>query len=178
MNFRKWLAVTLALSLACINPALAQNQLPAIQGPGGPIMAQPVVNIGYDSGTGQPCVVGKVVTCVLSATGGGGSGAAVFTPTSATSNASLSVTTSSQATALPTGSTQIVENIGSSPAYVTFSVGAGTATTAGYPISAGTKVAFAPSTATYINYITASGTTTLTISGGSGGAAPRRQPSR
>lgn len=35
-------------------------------------MAQPVVNIGYDTGTGLPCVVGKVVTCVLSAGGGGG----------------------------------------------------------------------------------------------------------
>jgi hypothetical protein len=78
---KKLLAGLLALTLVA-GPALAQNQIPAIQGPGGPIMAQPVINIGYDSATGLPCVVGKVATCSLQGSGGGGGGGGAVTAVS------------------------------------------------------------------------------------------------
>ncbi len=93
---------------------------------------------------------------------------AAFTPTSSSANANLSATTSSQATALPAGVSQVVQNTGSATAYVSFSVGAGTATTSSYPVQAGTQIVFSVGTSTYINYITASGSTSLTVSGGSG----------
>lgn len=71
---KKLLLAGAALSLALYTPAYAQNVLPAVQGPNGPVMADPVVNIGYDSGTGLPCVVGKTATCSLQGAGGGGGG--------------------------------------------------------------------------------------------------------
>lgn len=64
--------------------ALAQNQLPAIPGPGGYQTAAPTVQIGYDDSTQSPCVVGKTATCTLkvsSSGGGGGGGGAVYGPT-------------------------------------------------------------------------------------------------
>lgn len=78
-SFRTLLGVLACLAFTT-QACAADNVLPAIPGPGGPIMAQPVVNIGYDSGTGLPCVVGATATCVLSTVGGGGgSGGATAT---------------------------------------------------------------------------------------------------
>lgn len=69
------LAISILGSLFIAGAASAvTNQLPVIQGPSGPLSAAPVALIGYDSGTGAPCVVGKTVTCILSTTGGGGGG--------------------------------------------------------------------------------------------------------
>lgn len=55
--------------------AAGVNVLPAVQGPNGPVMADPVAIIGYDSGTSAPCVVGRTVTCSLQSSGGAGGGA-------------------------------------------------------------------------------------------------------
>lgn len=65
-----------ALLVLMATPALAQNQLPAIQGPSGYQLAGPTVNIGYDSGSGAACVVGKTATCALVVSGTGAAGGA------------------------------------------------------------------------------------------------------
>lgn len=59
-------AATLVAVLCVAVPAsAAPSQLPVIPGPGGNQSATPVANIGYDSGTGLPCVVGSAPTCLL-----------------------------------------------------------------------------------------------------------------
>lgn len=60
---RRLLFALIVLSAPAV--AWAQNQLPAIQGPSGYQLAAPTVQIGYDSGTGAACVVGKTATCKL-----------------------------------------------------------------------------------------------------------------
>lgn len=58
------LLLLLALLFA---PALAyaQNQLPAVPGSSGPVIATPAVAVGYDETTGTPCVVGRLTSCRL-----------------------------------------------------------------------------------------------------------------
>lgn len=75
MKFNGFLLAVAAWLAFSLGPAHAQNVLPAIQGPNGPVMADPIVQIGYDTGTGKPCVVGSTVTCPGSGGGGGGGGA-------------------------------------------------------------------------------------------------------
>ncbi len=97
---------------------------------------------------------------------GGGSANGNFAPNGNT--AQLSVSTSSASVALPPGATVMVYNTGSQPAFVAFGGNAVIATTAFDEIPAGGALPFAPGSATYIAAITASGATSLNISGGSG----------
>jgi hypothetical protein len=104
----------------------------------------------------------------INTTGSFSGSIAPFTPTSATSNTSLAVTTASANVALPAGTTVVVQNTGANTAFVTFSVGAGTATTSGYPVLPNTNAGFAVGSNTFINAITAASTTTILVSGGTG----------
>lgn len=97
-----------------------------------------------------------------------------FTPAGAT--ASLAVTSSTGRVALtqaPTNTTEltvIVYNSGSNDAFVKFGTVSVTATTGNMPVPAGTQVQFSVpnGTAAYIAAITASSTTTLKITSGTG----------
>jgi hypothetical protein len=80
----------------------------------------------------------------------------------------LSVSTSSSRVALPAGTTVVVYNTGSSAAYVAFGGSGVTAANTNDLIQPGSWAAFAPGSATYLAAITASGTTSLNVSGGSG----------
>jgi hypothetical protein len=102
---------------------------------------------------------------ITSFSGGGGSNAN-FTPTGNT--AQLSVSPTSASVALPPGATVMVYNTGAQPAFVAFGGNAVIATTAFDEIPAGGALPFTPGSATYIAAITASGATSLNISGGSG----------
>lgn len=63
----------LALLLTLIAaPALAQIYPPTVNTGHGYVQATPIVNVGYDSNTGLPCIVGSTVTCSLQGSGGGG----------------------------------------------------------------------------------------------------------
>lgn len=89
-----------------------------------------------------------------------------FTPNG--SVASLSVSNASSNVALPSGTVVAVANTGSTDASIKLSVGAGTAATTDFILKAGATVGLTVGTNTYINAITASSTTTLSIAGGSG----------
>lgn len=74
---KRLVAALVSVAMTVAPAAFAQNQLPAIQGPGGYQTAGPVVIIGYDSSTQAPCVIGKTATCQLSTSGSGGGGGTV-----------------------------------------------------------------------------------------------------
>jgi hypothetical protein len=97
----------------------------------------------------------------------GGSSTSSFTP-GGTYSTPLTVTTTSSAVALPAGTTVAVYNTGAQTAYVTLGVGAPTATTAQIAIAPGGAQGFTVGSNTYLAAITASGSTTLNIAGGSG----------
>ncbi|MBV8593343.1 MAG: hypothetical protein JOZ27_03465, partial [Caulobacteraceae bacterium] len=93
--------------------------------------------------------------------------ASAFQPAGQTSLAAS--TTSANAALVGGGSTVVVYNPGTVPAYVQFGGSSVAATVAGgFPIPAGAMVALAVTSATYIAAITASGATTLAIATGSG----------
>ena len=89
-----------------------------------------------------------------------------FTPNGAVAN--LAVTTSSANVALPAGTVVAVLNSGSADASIKLSVGAGTAATTDFVLKSGATVGLTVGSNTYINAITASGSTTLSIAGGAG----------
>jgi len=80
----------------------------------------------------------------------------------------LSVSTASARVALPTGTVVVVYNTGSSAAYVQLGGSTVTASTSADVIGAGGWSAFTVGSNTYLAAVTASGTTSLNISGGSG----------
>ncbi len=75
---------------------------------------------------------------------------------------------SSSAIALPTGATVVVYNTGLVPAYVTLGGSGVAATTGNDVVPAGGWMAFTVGSNTYLAAITASGSTSLNLSGGSG----------
>lgn len=82
--------------------------------------------------------------------------------------ASLSVTTSSANVALPAGLVVAVTNSGGNDAHIVLSVGPGTATTSSFILKAGATVGLTVGSNTYINAITDTSTSTLSIAGGTG----------
>jgi hypothetical protein len=97
------------------------------------------------------------------------SSAAPFAPTSATSNTSLGVGTTSSNVALPPGSSLLVSDASSIPLYFVLGTSnAVTATTSGMYLGAFDSVNLAAGTNTYLAAITASGSATLQIAAGSG----------
>lgn len=87
-----------------------------------------------------------------------------------TSTQAISVTTSSSSITLDTktGSTVVIANTGSNTAYITNTA---TATTTGFPIPAGSSIAFNFQPGSVISAITSSSTTTLLVGKGSGPTA-------
>ena len=108
-------------------------------------------------GTGELCV-NATVTATASITG--------FTPAAA--YASLSVSNASTRVSLPAGAVVVVYNTGSTAAYVTLGNSSVVATTGGDAIQPGSWMSFTPGASTYLAAITASSTTSLNISGGTG----------
>lgn len=90
-----------------------------------------------------------------------------FTPT-AGATAALSASAASANVALPAGVTVVVANTGSAAAFVRLTTGAGTAVTTDQIIPAGGVFGFTAGTATFLDAITASGTTSLALQGGTG----------
>lgn len=84
---------------------------------------------------------------------------------------SISATTSTSNVSLPgTGPVAVVQNTGSVTAYITIGTASSlTATTAGFPVQAGMVIAIAIPAPGYMAGITASGSTTLLVTQGSGG---------
>src|SRR6185503_18659846 len=76
-----------------------------------------------------------------------------FAPNGSVAN--LSVTSASGDVALPTGTTVVVTNKGSTTAYVSLSVGAGSAATTDIPVLAGAAVGLTVGSNTFLNAITA-----------------------
>ncbi len=106
---------------------------------------------------GQPVPI----TGTVSASIGG------FAPTPAYATP-LSVTTTSNRVAAPTGTVAVVYNVGSTDAYVTIGGSSVAASTSGDVVKAGGWMAFTLGSNTFIAAITSSGTTTLNVSGGAG----------
>lgn len=90
-----------------------------------------------------------------------------FTPM-AGAVANLATTTTSGDVALPAGTDIVVTNTGSVDAAFRIQTGAGTAVTTDQAIKAGAAIGIHVGTATHLSAITASGSTTLNIQGGSG----------
>ena len=89
-----------------------------------------------------------------------------FTPNGNVAN--LSVTTSSANVALPAGLVVAVLNSGATDASIKLSVGAGSAATTDFVLKSGATVGLTVGSNTFINAITASSTTTLSMAGGTG----------
>lgn len=83
----------------------------------------------------------------------------------------LTVTTSSSRVGVPTGTSVIIYNVGSVDAYVTLGNGSVVATTSMDIVKAGGWMQYTLGSNTYLAAITATGSTTLNISGGAGIAA-------
>jgi hypothetical protein len=146
-----------------------------------PIVAEaestaPRAVIGYETLTPQPncalppCFVPYGGTVPTSGGGGGSSG--TFTP-SGNFSTPLSVSTTSANVQIPTGSptTIMVSNTGAVGAYVNLGGSGVTATTSGLFIGGGATVPLVVGSNGYLAAITASGSTTLNIAGGTGGVA-------
>ena len=82
--------------------------------------------------------------------------------------ASLAVSTSSGNVALPNGSTVVIYNAGAVDAYVALGSNGVAATTGNDVVKAGQSIALTPGSNTYLAAVTAAGSTSLTLSGGSG----------
>lgn len=82
--------------------------------------------------------------------------------------ASLAVTNASANVALPAGTVVAVANTGSTDASIKLSAGASTAATTDFILKAGATVGLTVGSNTFINAITSSGSTVLSLAGGSG----------
>lgn len=126
--------------------------------------------------TGERIQVPVTPAKPLPVTGSGGSSAGVpFTPSASGANVSLAVTTSTANVALGPGATQVVQNIGSAPAYLKFGGSGVTAATTDTLLLPGGCWPFGAGIANVSDHlaaITASGTATLAITGGTGLSAP------
>jgi len=101
----------------------------------------------------------------------GGSGSSNnFAPNGDT--AQLAVSTTSARVALPVGATVMVYNTGSNPAFVAFGSNTVTATPANDEIPAGGALPFTPGSNTFLAAVTASGATSLNLTGGANLAFP------
>lgn len=138
----------------------------------------PYAVMGYLTTVGCPanqssCFVQYGATVPISggSSGSGGGGALStepFTPTSATSNISVSTTTSAPAngTALPAGTVDLL--IGTTAMYVAFNTTNTTnVTTSSLLLPANTPLVIAPGSNTYVSAQNVSGNGTLTVAGGS-----------
>jgi hypothetical protein len=97
------------------------------------------------------------------------SAGAPFAPTSATSNASLAVSTTSANVPLPSGATVLIQNVTANTIYVALGTTSGvTATASGFPIAPYQNQVMAVGSNTFLAGIVSSGTGTLLLSGGSG----------
>jgi hypothetical protein len=91
-----------------------------------------------------------------------------FTPNGSVSTP-LSATTATGNVALPTGAVVIIGNSGTSTAFITLGVGSGTVSTAsGIPVAPGSIVGLTVGSNTFLAAITAAGTATINIAGGTG----------
>lgn len=149
-----------AIALACALGPLAM---------GGPVLAQTSASQtvpGYYALAPQtncpvgPCFIQYGSTVPTSASISG------FTPNGNVAN--LSVTTASGNVALPAGTVAAVLNSGAADASIKLSVGAGSAATTDFVLKSGATVGLTVGSNTFINAITAAGSTTLSIAGGSG----------
>lgn len=164
------LAALLLAPMAALAQSTPENTLPrGIYGPNGrdQLQTAPAALITKDSVSGNWCIVGSTATCVLPGTGGGGGGGGTtpFTPTGA---ATLSVSSTSSRVALPSGVTVLLVNNGA--ADLAFKLGNSTVTaaTTDYALPAGRAIVLAAGANTHIAGITASGSTTLQVTAGSG----------
>lgn len=167
-------AFAAAILLACAAPARADNYTVvdgngAKQSFGAKLISGVLYPIhmlyGLFNGSPVPVAVdagGNVGVNCLS----GCSGPAQFTPTG---SATLAVTTSSARVALPSASgTALLQNVGASD--LTFRLGDSTvaAATTDYYLPVGGKIVIATGTNTYVAGVTASGSSTLSITTGTG----------
>ena len=120
------------------------------------VIVNPTDNSGPMGTTSNPVKVAGSFSASLSG----------FTPTPAYS--SLSVGTTSSRVAVPAGTTVIVYNTGANDAYVTLGGSNVIATTANDVVKAGGWMAFTAGANAYLAAIETTGTTSLTLSGGSG----------
>src|SRR3990167_2800188 len=99
----------------------------------------------------------------------GGGGTATLDAFTPTGNATRSVSTASASVDLgSTDNTALVQNLGSVTAYVAFGSSWVTATTSSTPVAPGMAIAFDAGANTHIAAISASGTTNLAITTGTG----------
>jgi hypothetical protein len=106
--------------------------------------------------TGQMCTA-----AVVSAT-------ATIAPFTPSTQATLNASTVTANVALPAGTSTVLCNSGSVPIYYKFGTNTVTAATTDIKLPSGICIADSPGTGTYIAGITASGTSTMDISGGAG----------
>jgi hypothetical protein len=124
--------------------------------------------MGIDSVTQAKCFVGSSPTCQVP-TNASFSGVAAFAPTTTVTR---SLSTTSANVALPAGATDVIRNTGSVDAYIKFGTTSGVAAaTTDTLLPAGQAMTFSPGSNTFIAGITASGTGSLSITGGSGAPA-------
>jgi hypothetical protein len=163
---RRLLAGALALALFAAPPparavdsfAVNGSSIPGIAPPQGFL---PPVAAYFPNGLFSASSPGWVQGSFSATLSGFAPGGAYATP--------LGVSTISANRALPAGQVVVVYNVGTAPAYITLGTSSGVAaTTSGDVVPAGGWMAFTVGSNSYLAAITASGSTTLNISGGAG----------
>jgi hypothetical protein len=154
MKTRLSLALGLVLFAAVMDTACAQDitQRVAICDPTQYLNPRPCLKPNPD---GSLAISGNISTSLSG-----------FTPNG--NVASLSVSSVSSNVALPTGAVVAVANSGSADASIKLTVGAGSAATTDFILKAGATVGLTVGSNTFINAITSSGSTVLSLAGGSG----------
>ena len=156
------LALAAALAVGCLSPpAWAQTY----QDSAGTLIPGSVPLVGCS--TSGKCAGPVSATNPFPVTGTFSATLSGFAPGSAYATP-LSASTTSSRVVLPAATVVVVYNTGSSAAYVQLGGSGVTATTSADVIQSGSWMAFAVGSNTYLAAITASGSTTLNISGGSG----------
>lgn len=143
----------------------------ALIGPGGlaPAFAQQAVGIYIPTGNGQPGQQQVGATNPLPVTGSISANLGAFAPAAGNSSVSLAVTSASGNVGFTTAGTVQVCNTGANTAYVGFGTsGSAAVTTSATPLLAGYCEAFNSGTNTFLAAITASSTTTLLVTPGTG----------
>lgn len=131
------------------------------------VMPTPSALVALDSVSGQPCLVGSTLTCLLPVSGGGGGGGSVlpFAPLNA---AALTARTSSSRVAFVSGTAAILMNNGVVDLYYKLGTASVAATTSDFKLPAGRATVVAIGANTHVAAITATSTAELSVTSGTG----------
>lgn len=171
--FKTVLALACAWLIAAPAFAAPANQVPQILTPSGAyVTAPPSSLVGFDTGSGLPCIVGAVPTCQLLIAGSFSATTNPFTPTGVTTKITAGSGTSASGALSATGPNLSVYNSGANPVWLAEGIGSATAAVGtSYYIGAGQTIGIASGANTFVAVFGVGGTSDVYFTPGSGSPA-------